>query len=459
MNPTFSNKMNLLLGVHQLFPQVHTGTEVLTLELARGMRRLGHHVEILAGAPERNVSERERSWMTQDDHDGFLVHRLHYGVGQHREPISYDLTVIDRICLVRELVSQRKPDVVHFNHVIGFSARVIPEIHEMGIPVIFTPTDYWIICPAVSLFRTYEKRPCDGPEDAVNCVRCYKPVPRLAAKLAMRIGRLSQGRLRGNIENLYALGRRVRVLVDDVNAADKILPATKFLADILIRHGVDGHRVSVVPYGIDIGNLPDSVPVPKKFSETTPLRVGFIGTLSEMKGPHVVVDALSLMGERNNAVVLDIYGKLDGENPYCKKLLKKVESIRGIVHFRGLFPNEIIGEVLRGLHLLVIPSLWYESTPLVLCSALRAGTPVLVSRLGGLTEAVNEGVNGFSFPVGDGHALSEIISNILDDPEMLIKIRSHFEVRYRSTSDYAKEVESEYLKVLTPGDWNRKVIQ
>ena len=72
---------------------------------------------------------------------------------------------------------------------------------------------------------------------------------------------------------------------------------------------------------------------------------------------------------------------------------------------------------------------------------------------------MNEGVNGFSFPAGDGHVLSEIISNILADPEILIKIRGNFEVRYRSTSDYAKEVESEYLKVLTPGDWNRRVIQ
>jgi len=459
MNSTFSRKMNILLGVHQLFHEVHTGTEVLTLGLARGMRRFGHHVEILAGAPERNVLGRRRSWMTQDDHDGFLVHRLHYGVGQRREPVLHDLTVTDRVCLVRELVSRRKPDIVHFNHIIGFSARVIPEIHEMGIPVIFTPTDYWTICPVVSLFRTYEKRHCDGPEDAVNCVRCYKPVPRFAAKLALRIGSLSRGRLGGNIENLHALGRRVRVLVDGINAADKILPATKFLANILIRHGVDGHRVSVVPYGVDIGNIPDIVPVPKKFSEATPLRIGFIGTLSEMKGPHVVVDALSIMGEGNKAVVLDIYGKLDGENPYCKKLLQKIESVRRIVHFRGLFPNEIIGEVLRGLHLLIIPSLWYESTPLVLCSALRAGTPVLVSRLGGLTEAVNEGVNGFSFPAGDGHALSEIISNILDDPEILIKIQGNFEVRHRSTSDYAREVESEYLKVLTPGNWNRKVMQ
>jgi len=42
-----------------------------------------------------------------------------------------------------------------------------------------------------------------------------------------------------------------------------------------------------------------------------------------------------------------------------------------------------MGEILGGLHLLIVPSIWYESTPLVLCSSLGAGIPALVSRLGG----------------------------------------------------------------------------
>jgi glycosyltransferase involved in cell wall biosynthesis len=256
------------------------------------------------------------------------------------------------------------------------------------------------------------------------------------------------------MENLYALGRRLHVLVDQVNAADRILPATRFLADMLIRHGVEPNRVTVVAYGVDIGEVPERVSMPKEFSETNPLRLGFIGTLSEMKGPHVAVDALSHLGKRQGAIVLDIYGKLDDQNPYCKKLMEKVGPVRAVCHFKGLFPSEKIGEVLRALHLLIISSLWYESTPLVLCSALRAGTPVLVSRLGGMTEAVREGADGFSFPAGDERALAEIIGKILDDPEILVKIQDHFEPRLRSTSDYAIDVEAEYVKALSAREDN-----
>jgi len=58
------------------------------------------------------------------------------------------------------------------------------------------------------------------------------------------------------------------------------------------------------------------------------------------------------------------------------------------------------------MHALVVPSTWYESTPLVLCSALAAGTFALVSRLGGMTEVIVEGENGFSFAAEDAGDVS-----------------------------------------------------
>lgn len=451
--------MNILLCVHQLFPQIKTGTEVLTLELAQGLRKRGHHVQILAGVRERITGRKKTPWITQEDHDGFTIHRLHYGVGHHREPIFYDLTVLDRVTLVLDLVAHLQPDIVHLNHLIGFSGQTIPEIHGMGIPVIFTPTDYWVICPVVSLFRTYERVPCLGPTDVVHCIRCYKRLPKWVARMALKMGMLFRNKLGTNVGNLYALGRRLKVLVDQVNRADKILPGTRFLAEIMVRHGVDPGRIKIVPYGVDVGKLTEKVSIPRRFDEANPLRLGFIGTLSETKGPHVLVDALSFLGSKKDAVLLEIYGELDEINPYSRKLMKKAEPFSKIVRFQGLFSHDKIGIVLRGLHLLIVPSLWYENTPLVLCSALSVGTPVLVSRLGGMMEAVTEGVNGFSFPAGDGQALSKIISRILDDPEILAGIRTHFKRWTRTTSEYARDIETEYLSVIKTGVDQSKVKQ
>jgi len=443
--------MKVLLGTHLFFPYDRAGTEVLTLEMARGLRTRGHSVQIVTGKAEKNASGKKNLWLTQDLYDGFTVHRLHYGAASYSDPITLHISASDRVRLVRELVSHLTPDIVHFNHIKVFSGMVIPEIKAMGIPVFFTPTDFWTVCPKATLFRTYDKEVCEGPGDAVNCVRCYQPMPTWASRLALKIGKTPLRKLSGRINSLNALGRRVDVMIDCVNAADRVLPATRFLADVLIRHGIDENRIKVVPYGVEVGYLPEKVSIPAYFTDASPLRLGFIGTLSEVKGPHIILDALSFLADNNRKVVLDIYGKVGQGNPYCRMLQEKAKEFGTAVQFRGMFPHEKIGEIMRRLHLVIVPSLWYESTPLVLCSALAAGIPVLVSRLGGMTEVVNEGINGFSFPAGDARALSTIISKILDNPKMLETIQRNSEGRKRSMSDYVGEIESEYFAVMTNG--------
>jgi glycosyltransferase involved in cell wall biosynthesis len=45
--------------------------------------------------------------------------------------------------------------------------------------------------------------------------------------------------------------------------------------------------------------------------------------------------------------------------------------------------------------------------------AMGAGVPVVVSDLGGMAELVEEGVNGWAFPMGDANALAAILSERL----------------------------------------------
>ena len=66
----------------------------------------------------------------------------------------------------------------------------------------------------------------------------------------------------------------------------------------------------MVPTGVDIGRLPEKLPLPQYFSEKNPLHLGFIGTLGEIKGPQVVLDALSLLNGNGRKVIFEIYGNL-----------------------------------------------------------------------------------------------------------------------------------------------------
>jgi glycosyltransferase involved in cell wall biosynthesis len=172
-----------------------------------------------------------------------------------------------------------------------------------------------------------------------------------------------------------------------------------------------------------------------------------MGSIAELKGPHVILDALASLGDRARMISLQLYGKGNPANPYFHKIRAQVERLGGIAVLAGTFPHDQIGEVVTGHHLLVVPSLWYESTPLVLCAALAAEIPAIVSRLGGMTEMVEVGINGLSFTPGDAIALKEVLLRLLDAPEILAGLHRTTVARRRFTEDYVDDIESAYVRV------------
>jgi glycosyltransferase involved in cell wall biosynthesis len=166
-------------------------------------------------------------------------------------------------------------------------------------------------------------------------------------------------------------------------------------------------------------SLPPEIHVAKQPSRK--LRLAFIGTLDHTKGPHVALEAVRRL-PRDQAVELAVYG-----DPYANPLyfarLKQVAGSDPRIKFVGTFPNEQIGEILSRIDLLIIPSLWYENTPLVLYSAFATKTPVLVSNIGSLADAVRHGEGGLAFEMGNPEDLARQIQSVLDDRSLLERLR------------------------------------
>ena len=96
---------------------------------------------------------------------------------------------------------------------------------------------------------------------------------------------------------------------------------------------------------------------------------------------------------------LEVHGDMDAF-PVFSSRVKELAEGDGRIRFHGRFDAPALGEVLKGIDVLVVPSVWYENTPFVILEALASSTPVIVSNLGGLAELVEEGKNGFLFDTG-----------------------------------------------------------
>ena len=151
------------------------------------------------------------------------------------------------------------------------------------------------------------------------------------------------------------------------------------------------------------------------------MRIGFAGVFSPWKGAHVLLDAISQV---DGALQVQLHGR-DVEpmfQDYIDGLREKADQDPRIT-FLGAYSAEQLGQVMAGLDLLVVPSLWYENSPLVILEAFTAGVPVIASALGGIIEIVRAGVDGFTFPAGDSAALAKRLRRLLEHPEELARLR------------------------------------
>lgn len=114
------------------------------------------------------------------------------------------------------------------------------------------------------------------------------------------------------------------------------------------------------------------------------------------------------------------------------------------------FDNQEIASVFQNIDMLIVPSLWQENSPLVIQEAFLAETPVIASRLGGIPEIVQNGINGLLFNPGDVDELREKMQQIINNPSLIEKFRENMP-KIRCIEDNAKEIEEIYNKLVIKG--------
>jgi glycosyltransferase involved in cell wall biosynthesis len=138
--------------------------------------------------------------------------------------------------------------------------------------------------------------------------------------------------------------------------------------------------------------------------------VVFAGRLVHAKGVETLVRAAARC--RTPGMQLLLVG--DGpERRRVERLARRI-GVAGRVHVTGFVPHDAIPGVLATADLLVLPSI-YEEFGTVLVEALHARLPVVASRVGGIPEIIEDGVNGLLVEPGDPAALAAAIDTVLGD--------------------------------------------
>ncbi len=436
----------ILLTAHKFFPQHGAGTEVLTLKVAQDLLRRGHDVLVVTANPPDLDARHPSPTFTSDYHyQDVPVHVIEESLRLTGYNFKHEYKHLAVAKHFGEILDRYQPDLVHSFHCQNLSASIVEVTKARSIPFVFSATDFWFICPIVQLKRPSGEL-CRGPSKlAMNCLTCYTPrlfpsgsevreaIEKKFTALGANLKKLPESisepitTLMGSAYLLSKLPNAISATIERpssllacLNQADKIMVPTQLMRDIFIENGVRKDLIKHVPFGLDTAPL---LPFQHK-QRTSQLKIGFIGTIFEHKGLDILIKAFQDLPSSANAV-LKIYGDMTQFPDYAKTisiLAKKEPAIESKITFHDKFPNSELGAKLQNIDVLVVPSRWYENTPLVIQSALTTKTPVICTDLGGMSELIKHDYNGLLFPLNDHLALAKLFARLLQEPELLPRL-------------------------------------
>jgi glycosyltransferase involved in cell wall biosynthesis len=132
----------------------------------------------------------------------------------------------------------------------------------------------------------------------------------------------------------------------------------------------------------------------------------FVGRLSTEKGVHVLLDSW------RTAACRGLRLEIIGDGPDRVRLEK--DAPPGVT-FLGRRPAAQVMDKLLRARALIIPSLWYEGQPLTALEGLAAGTPLVLSGIGGLPEILGGREAGWITPPNRPDTLAQSLAQLADD--------------------------------------------
>lgn len=386
-------KLRVLVAAHS-HPEVSNGgAEIAAFELFRALRARPDCEAWFLGCDRAAAAERPGAVLSQPYSEREYV----YCTGDfdwfkfaNRDPhFPAD---------IKHLFRQLAPDVVHFHHYINFGVEVFQHLRTTlpDCRILLTLHEYLAICHHYGQMVTQQHRNLCYQSSPARCQRCFPQFGKSDFFLRQRY-----------VERYFDL-------------VDGFIAPSNFLAERYVAWGVPAERIAVLE------NLMPPAPsgTPAPIPQAGPLRIGFFGQISALKGIDVLFDAAdALVREGFGGVTFEIFGDYRGQPPeFQTAFIERLARAGSNVNFHGPYDRVRVDPLMQSVHAVLVPSVWWENSPVVIQEALRNRRPVICSDIGGMAEKVRNGIDGFHFPVGSAMALTGLLRQLAADRARLANV-------------------------------------
>jgi len=377
------------------------GAENYALEVHRAMARAGPYEPTLVArtGPPMAAPRPARAPVLTQLSGGAREHLLHTDPGDWDDLLGTmrDKRLYTRV--LRDLLADLRPDVVHVQHtyLLGYDLLRVVRSSLPGVPIVYTLHELLPICHHKGqMVRTWGGELCDraSPE------RCHACFPGIAAQRFFL---------------------RTRFIQAQLALVDRFICPSAFLAERFVAWGLPADRVLVEDYG-----RRDPPPARERPAPTAPVRIGFFGQLSPFKGVDVLLEAALALQRAGSPARFVIHGAhLELQtSAFRARFEALLEAAAPTVRLHGAYRPEELDGLMADVDWVVVPSVWWENSPLVIQEAFMRGRPVICSDIGGMAEKVDDGVSGLHFEAGSAEDLAATVARATSEPGLWKRLRA-----------------------------------
>ncbi len=146
---------------------------------------------------------------------------------------------------------------------------------------------------------------------------------------------------------------------------------------------------------------------------------------------------------------MDIIG--DGSLRKEVEMTAKQSGLEGRVRVHGFLERKEVERIRQRAAAQIVPSEWFENSPLTILEALSLGVPVIGSEAGGIPEIIDGNAGSMTFRSGDADALSRALVSLWDRRGALDILRSEARDAYQKR--FSPDVHlKEYLRIVSSPD-------
>ncbi len=173
----------------------------------------------------------------------------------------------------------------------------------------------------------------------------------------------------------------------------------------------------------------------------SPTNIGFFGQLSHFKGVEVLLEAMALLDAEDSTPTSGSTAPTSSCRPQEFQdefaALQRAAARTASPSAAPTTTHEL-PKLMADLHWVVVPSIWWENSPLVIQEAFFHRRPVICSDVGGMAEKVRDGVDGLHFRVGDPYSLARTIEEATANPRLWRSLRDGIREPYPMDAHVAR---------------------